>query len=122
MEDDDEEFVYPAAAPPMTDVDTEHILSPRQEFVYPAAPPPKKDVDISSPRQVQPSPTQLESLYDAAYSGDLPRLKMEFKNVVESTEVEPFYLANDASSSRTGFTLLHVAASRGHYDVAVWCK
>lgn len=85
----------------MTDVGTEHI---------------------SSPRQVLHSPGQLESLYDAASSGDLPRLKREFKNVLESTGVEPFYLANDASSSRTGFTLLHVAASRGHYDMTVWCK
>jgi ankyrin repeat protein len=99
-EDEDEEFVYPAAPPSMTDVDTQHI---------------------SSPRQVHPSPAQLESLYAAASSGDLPLLKRLFKNALESAEIEPFNLANDASS-RTGFTALHVAASRGYYDMVVWCK
>jgi hypothetical protein len=86
----------------MTDVDTKHI----------SAPPP-----------VHPFPFQLESLYDVASSGDLPELKRQFKNVLESAEVEPFHLANDASSRPgTGYTLLHVAASRGYYDMAVWCK
>ena len=76
---------------------------------------------IPSPRQVHLSPAQMESLYDAALSGDLPRLKELFKDA-ESAGVEPFKLANDASSSPTGFTLLHVAASRGYYDMTVWCK
>lgn len=97
-EDDDEEFIYPAA-PPMADVDTLHI---------------------SPPRQAHPSPAQLESLYAAASSGDLPLMKRLFKSALESAEVEPFNLANDASS-RTGFTALHAAASRGYYDIAVWC-
>lgn len=99
MEEDDEEFIYPAA-PPNTDVDTMNVLSPRQ---------------------VHPSPAQLESLYAAASSGDLPLLKRLFKNALESAEVEPFNLANDASL-RTGFTALHAAASRGYYDMAVWRK
>ena len=81
----------------MTNVDTKHI---------------------SSPRQVHPSPALLESLYDAASSGDLPRLKVLCKDA----EIEPFILANDTSSSPTGFTLLHVAASRGYCDMLVWCK
>lgn len=98
-EDEDEEFIYPAV-PPTADIDT---------------------IPISSSRQVHPSPAQLESLYAAASSGDLPLLKRLFKNALESTEVEPFNLANDASS-RTGFTALHAAASRGYYDIAVWCK
>ena len=76
---------------------------------------------ISSPRQVEPSPSLLESLYDAASSGDLPCLKELFKDA-QSAGIEPFILANDASSSPTGFTLLHVAASRGYYDMSVWCK
>lgn len=98
-EDDDEEFVYPAT-PPVTDVQATESLSPRQ---------------------AHPSPAQLESLYAAASSGDLPLLKRLFKNALESAEVEPFNLANDASS-RTGFTALHAAASRGYYDIVVWCK
>ena len=76
---------------------------------------------ISSPRQVHLSPAQMDSLYDAAFSGDLPRLKALFEDA-QSAGVEPFKLANDTSSSPTGFTLLHVAASRGHYDMTVWCK
>lgn len=76
---------------------------------------------ISSPRQVHLSPAQMDLLYDAAFSGDLPRLKALFEDA-QSAGVEPFKLANDTSSSPTGFTLLHVAASRGHYDMTVWCK
>ena len=76
---------------------------------------------ISSPRQVHLSPALLESLYDAASSGDLPCLKGLFKDAFESAAVEPFILAND-TSSRTGFTALHAAASRGYYDIVVWCK
>ena len=98
-EDDDEEFVYPAAPPPTTDVDTKHISSPRQDHSSPA----------------------LESLYDAASSGDLPRLK-ELFNDAQSAGIEPFILANDATSSPTGSTLLHVSASRGYCDMSVWCK
>ena len=97
-EDDDEQFIYPA--PPVTDIDS---------------------INISSPRQAHPSPAQLESLYAAAFSGDWPLLKRLFKNALESAEVEPFNLANDVSS-RTGFTVLHVAASRGFYDIVVWCR
>ena len=78
-------------------------------------------IHISRPRQVHPSPTLLESLYDAASSGDLPRLKELFKDA-QSAGIEPFILANDTSSSPTGFTLLHIAASRGYCDMLVWCK
>jgi hypothetical protein len=85
----------------MTDVDTKHISSDRQVHLSLIA--------------------QMESLYDAAFSGDLPRLKELFKDA-QSAGIEPFKLANDASSSPTGFTLLHVAASRGYYDMSVWCK
>ena len=82
------------------------------------------DVDskhISSPRQDHPSPALLESLYDAASSGDLPRLK-ELFNDAQTAGIERFILANDASSSPTGFTLLHVSASRGYSDMSIWCK
>lgn len=92
-----------------------------EEFIYPATPLDVEALNISSPRQVHPSPAQLESLYAAASSGDLPLLKRLFKNALESAEVEPFNLANDASS-RTGFTALHAAASRGYHDIVVWCE
>ncbi|GLB33681.1 putative protein present in Fab1, YOTB, Vac1, and EEA1 [Lyophyllum shimeji] len=94
-----------------------------EEFVYPGAPP--SDVDeevVDVPRQHQPqlpSPAQLESLYAAATSGDLPLLKRLFRNALETGEVEPFSLANHASS-RTGLTALHAAASRGYLDIVMW--
>ena len=76
---------------------------------------------ISSPRQNHPSPALLESLYETTSSGDLSHLKGLFKDA-QSAGIEPFILANDVSSSPTGFTLLHVAASRGYCDMSVWCK
>jgi hypothetical protein len=42
-----------------------------------------------------------------------------FKNALESGDVEPFALANDASS-RTGLTALHAAASRGYLEIVRW--
>jgi len=97
-DDDDEEFVYPSS--PAT---VEHGIGP------------------SPSREAQPSPAQLESLYAAASSGDLPLLKRLFKTAVENGQVEPFSLANHAST-RTGFTALHTATSRGYHDIAVWCE
>ena len=91
-----------------------------EEFVYPH--PTSQPVNANTPpasRQVQPSPAQMESLYAAASSGDLPLLKRLFKNAVDNGEVEHFGLANHAST-RTGFTALHAAASRGYYDMVVW--
>ncbi|KAJ7047492.1 ankyrin repeat-containing domain protein, partial [Mycena alexandri] len=92
-DDDDDEFVYPTAEEPSV----------------PSAPPVQ-----------HPSPAQLESIYAAASSGDLPLLKRLFRNALESGNVEPFSLSNDASP-RTGFTALHAAASRGYLDIVIWC-
>ncbi|KAH9940598.1 hypothetical protein B0H21DRAFT_794571 [Amylocystis lapponica] len=44
---------------------------------------------------------------------------MEFRRAVQSGDVEPFALANDASS-RTGLTALHAASSRGYLDIVKW--
>lgn len=96
---DEEEFIYPGTS--VSDLEIEHVEPPRQ-------PQP-------------PSPAQLESLYAAASSGDLPLLKRLFRNALDSGDVEPFGLANDASS-RTGFTALHAAASRGYLEIVMWCK
>ncbi|KAF7352895.1 Ankyrin unc44 [Mycena venus] len=102
-DDDDEEFVYPASDEP--------------EFVYPASDPPPVP---SVPPVQHPSPAQLESIYAAASSGDLPLLQRLFRNALEAGNVEPFSLSNDASP-RTGFTALHAAASRGYLDIVIWC-
>ncbi|KAG5648689.1 hypothetical protein DXG03_000035 [Asterophora parasitica] len=93
-----------------------------EEFIYPGPPDPATEDEVvqEMPRQPQPpSPAQLESLYAAATSGDLPLLKRLFRNALEMGEVEPFSLANHASS-RTGFTALHAAASRGFLDMVAW--
>ncbi|KAF8639914.1 hypothetical protein AX17_001165 [Amanita inopinata Kibby_2008] len=95
--EDEEEFVYPGA-------------TSLAEAV--AAPP-----MLSHPSR--PSPAQLESLFAAASSGDLPLLKKLFKNAQGAGVLEAFSLANDASP-RTGSTALHTAASRGHLDIVTW--
>ena len=96
--------------------------SDNEEFVY------RSEVSnlqhsthLSFFHQVHPSQAQLESLYAAASSGDLHLLQRLFKNALENGNVEPFSLANEASS-RTGFTTLHAAASKGYYNMVVWCK
>ncbi|KAK7061613.1 ankyrin unc44 [Favolaschia claudopus] len=102
-DDEDEEFVYPGSEEP--------------EFVYPTT---STQPGPTSPPVHHPSPAQLESIYAAASSGDLPLLQRLFRNAIESGNVEPFNLSNDASP-RTGFTALHAAASRGYLDIVIWC-
>ncbi len=95
---EDEQFLYPGGDAPYTMTgDNGHVPTP------PA-----------------PSPAQLEALYAAASSGDLPLLKRLFATALESGDVGSFSLANVASS-RTGFTTLHAAASRGYLDIVTWC-
>jgi hypothetical protein len=89
-----------------------------EEFVYSEI---SANIMHASHSRQSPSPAQLESLYAAASSGDLPLLKQLFKTALESGKVEAFALANHASI-RSGFTVLHVAASRGHHDLVVWCE
>lgn len=93
-----------------TDVDHQ---DEEEEFIYPVAAAP---ADAPS----QPSPAQLESLFVAASSGDLNMLMMLFENAYDSG-AQPFSLAND-TMPRTGSTVLHTAASRGHIDIVAWRK
>jgi len=126
--DDDEEFLYPGASvyPESEHVEVPQRCHPAQlesscpgaSMIYSEPEPEHAEV----PRQRNPpSPAQLESLCAAASSGDLPLLKRLFRNALETGDVEPFRLAND-TSSRTGFTALHVAASRGYLDMVMWRK
>lgn len=69
--------------------------------------------------QPHPSPAQLEALSAAASSGDLSLIKTLFQTALQVGDLEAFALANDASS-RTGFTALHAAASRGYSDIVKW--
>ncbi|KAJ7499041.1 ankyrin repeat-containing domain protein, partial [Mycena latifolia] len=104
----------PRSPQPMSDDEDDD-----DEFVYPTSDPPNPEEPAPVPPQQHPSPAQLESLYAAASSGDLPLLKRLFRNALDGGNVEPFSLSNDASG-RTGFTALHAAASRGYLDIVVW--
>ncbi|KAF7433187.1 hypothetical protein PC9H_005136 [Pleurotus ostreatus] len=99
-ESDDDEFVYPGSS---TDHTTESIPVAR----------------TVSNTQSEPSPAQLEALYASASSGDLPLLQRLFQSALETGDVQPFNLANHAST-RTGSTALHAAASRGYLDIVQW--
>jgi len=84
------------------------------------SPPLTPEVTIHSPSPSSfPSPAQLESLHAAATSGDFLLLKGLFMHAVESNTAQQFNLANDALM-RTGFTMLHVASSRGHLEIVQW--
>ena len=116
-DEDEEEFVYPDA--PLSDGIQDETRQIMQEDVQQGV---QENGQGVVPRPSQPpSPAQLESLYAAATSGDLPLLKQIFQNALRNGEVEPFSLANNASS-RTGFTALHAAASRGYLDMVTWRK
>jgi hypothetical protein len=96
-----------------------------EEFLYPGATDePENGNEQASSAPVpksHPSQAQLEALYAAASSGDFLLLQRLFRSAFEYGEVEAFALANDASS-RTGFTALHAAASRGYINIVKWCK
>jgi hypothetical protein len=89
--------------------------------LYEGSPPPPQDSSLAPPPQTHASPAQLEALYAAASSGDLTLLQRIIRNALQTGNVEPFSLVNDASS-RTGLTGLHAAASRGYLDIVKWCK
>ncbi|KAH9973097.1 hypothetical protein BGW80DRAFT_284870 [Lactifluus volemus] len=140
-EDDGEEeegFVYPNAgdnnaasdAPPLQTnpfpsdsqaVPTEFsaLTESSSSTLYEGSPPPPQDSSLAPPPQTHASPAQLEALYAAASSGDLTLLQRIIHNALQTGNVEPFSLVNDASS-RTGLTGLHAAASRGYLDIVKW--
>ncbi|CAL1701431.1 unnamed protein product [Somion occarium] len=139
---DEEEFVYPSVSSkpvheaartpePVLQQDvipTQDVLevSPSSDRLShsPNVSPPQEqpvlDV-VPSPiiPKIHPSPAQLEALQSAAAAGDLKLLQSLFRNTLQPGDVEPFALANDAST-RTGLTALHAAASRGHLDIVKW--
>lgn len=71
------------------------------------------------PKSVRPAVAQLDAVHAVASSGAFSDLKGLF-NRAEEEGVEAFSLANDISL-KTGFTALHVAASRGYLDIVTWC-
>ncbi|KAF8450386.1 hypothetical protein L210DRAFT_2385842 [Boletus edulis BED1] len=128
---DGEEFVYPDASTDITQHQDSLIVSK-----YPLKTELSLDSAVESATLVEtapsllsplprtqvpsrPSPAQLEALSAAASQGDLALLKKLFDTALQSGDLEAFALANDASS-RTGFTALHAAASRGYLDIVKW--
>lgn len=92
------------------------------EALHETSPPrPASNANPSPPAQPHASPAQLEALYAAASSGDLPLLQRIINNALHTGNVESFSLVNGASS-RTGLTALHAAATRGYIDIVKWCK
>ena len=134
-DDDDNEFIYPNnSVGATTHQDLLRVSDGLPEYPVEVEEPQGSVVEsdtlvetspsfLSSPPQTQapsrPSPAQLEALSAAASQGDLVLLKMLFATALQSGDVEAFALANDASS-RTGFTALHAAASRGYFDIVKW--
>lgn len=131
-DDQEEEFVYPDDSLDasthqhsliVSDGLPEHPLdpqSPRDSALESTIVAEKSPSLRSSPRAPsRPSPAQLEALSAAASQGDLALLKKLFITALQSGKLEAFALANDASS-RTGFTALHAAASRGYLDIVEW--
>jgi Ankyrin repeats (many copies) len=147
-EEEEEAFVYPnvgdndaaSDAPPVqtSDIVTSIAFPSDSQLTVPIessvltlspsttlreASPPRSPQD-SSPAplpQTHATPAQLEALYAAASSGDLPLLQRIIRNASQTGNIEPFSLVNDASS-RTGLTGLHAAASRGYLNIVKWRK
>lgn len=124
-DDSDEEFVYPATSGNAPSIKEP---SPPLEIRPPTSStsqPEQHPLSSRSPSRscIQPkshaSPAQLEALCAAASSGDLPLLKKLFSTALQGGDLEPFALANDASS-RTGFTAVHSAATRGRLEIVQW--
>lgn len=86
--------------------------APAPSTPSPSPPPPPQ------PKR-KPTQAQLEALYAAASSKDLPLLQRLFRDACQNDDVEEFALANDAAV-RTGLTALHAAASRGHLEIVQW--
>lgn len=114
----DEEFKYPAveseAAAP------EIISEPGHSTPPPPEPEPQSQLETPLPAAVPVSPAQLEAMYAASLDGNISLLKSLVGEATSSGELEAFALVNDASP-RTGLTVVHAAASRGHVKTLKWC-
>lgn len=134
---EEEEFVYPGSAQHSSPTSVSGTPSPLEHTPEPDPQEVSSEDDheqrsgeeeepsVSSsnakPARSHPTPAQLESLIAASSSGDLTLLQNLFRNALQTGEVEPFALANDAST-RSGLTALHIASSRGYLEVVKWCK
>ena len=100
----------------------EQVPEQVSEQILEQVPEPVLTPTSSPPAQppIRVTPAQLESLYTAGLGGNLTRLKQTIEEVTSSGEIGTFELVNDASP-RTGLTVVHAAASRGHLDALKYC-
>jgi hypothetical protein len=116
-EDEVEQFVYYTHGEP-------HITSSHTSNCLLAGPEPDITIPALKPTpDTKPVTSQLEfeKNYAAAASGDLDLLQRLFKRAMDNENIDTFTLANQASA-RSGLTLLHVAASKGHSRIVQWRK
>ncbi|TFL05679.1 hypothetical protein BDV98DRAFT_229793 [Pterulicium gracile] len=99
--DDEDQFVYPGAE----DKDTVNELQPVVSSEAPQVQQP--------PASPHPSPAQLESLYAAASSGDLPQLKRLFNSALDIGDCGAIPDLED----KEGETCLHKASLNGHLSI-----
>lgn len=78
-----------------------------------------EETAVAHPSLNHASPDQLELLYASGLAGDLDELKRVVGDITSTSELEDFTLVNDASP-RTGLTVVHASASRGHLDALKW--
>jgi hypothetical protein len=111
--DSDESFHYPGADDPEPTASPDQASSAAFVATHAEAP------SVAIQRAPDPTPAQLESIYAAAASGDLGLVKKQINSISRLSEVDQFALVNDATK-RTGFTPLHAAASKGHFEIVKW--
>ncbi|KAG8928147.1 hypothetical protein FRC02_007296 [Tulasnella sp. 418] len=125
QEDSDDEFIYPGAEPASSSpASSEFRYEPMNsvqsnEAAVGISPPAQPAPVVTPPQRLGPSTVHLESIAAAASAGDLERLQTLFQSIIAETGVQSFVLANEAAQ-RTGLTVLHHAASRGHLSVVEW--
>ncbi|KAH8118604.1 hypothetical protein DFH11DRAFT_1503082 [Phellopilus nigrolimitatus] len=111
---DEEEFKYPAS--PMDPATESGPSTPSTQQQH------QSQLELQPQLEYQPqapSSDQLETLYNVSLSGDLVQLKKLVSNATSYGGLEAFALVNDASP-RTGLTVVHAAASRGHVNALKW--
>lgn len=126
-ESDDEHFVYKPSDGALEEQSSpshpEPTISPEPQREQSPEPAPAALTE-PEPIPAPPSPLPLsrvehEKIYAAATSGDLDLLQRLIQAAVADERATVFALVNEPSP-RTGLTLLHLSASRGHYDVVQW--
>lgn len=108
------------------EVDEQNEEEDENEFVYEPTVSHEPEPEQHEPQQPSTRTSiagrvELEKIYGAATSGDLDLLQRLFRSAIEEGDLDSFSLANEPSP-RSGLTLLHSAANKGHLDIVRWCR